>query len=95
MGPLRHADGPKACLLTGLDRKSSAEGENVAFDPSRTLRSDGAFFHFLSNYQMLGFGIRKGACSGAGSSSLPARPGQTFRFKRAPRKHVILTASAF
>src|SRR5437899_8883193 len=33
--PLRPAGGPEVCLLIGVDRKSSAEGETGAFDPFR------------------------------------------------------------
>jgi len=31
--PLRHADRPRACLLTGEDRKWPAYGQSGAIDP--------------------------------------------------------------
>jgi hypothetical protein len=34
------ADEQRECLLIGVDRKSSAEGQNVAFDPTETLPID-------------------------------------------------------
>jgi hypothetical protein len=36
LAPLRHADGLCECPLIRVDRKSSADSQNVAFDPERT-----------------------------------------------------------
>jgi hypothetical protein len=34
---LRHADRPRKCPLVGVDRKSSADAQNDAIDPTETL----------------------------------------------------------
>ena len=36
LAPLRHADGLRKCLLIVVERKSSADSQNVALDPLRT-----------------------------------------------------------
>src|ERR1700676_3152713 len=36
LAPLRHADRLGRCLLMGVNRKSSADGQNGAFDPTET-----------------------------------------------------------
>jgi len=35
--PFEYADEQRECLFIGVDRKSSADSQNVAFHPSRTL----------------------------------------------------------
>jgi hypothetical protein len=36
MARLRHAENSEKCLFIGVDRKSSADSRNVAFDPRPT-----------------------------------------------------------
>ena len=67
MAQMRSADGPRNCLLIGVDRKWSAHSQNDAIDPNRTFASFAGL-----GYTAIGESATGAVCDSARSSAGPA-----------------------